>query len=155
MKKALLFSSSAIVIRGAVFLCLLKPICRIRGKRQMQPKAFVFRDAGESRVGKATWRRAAWRKAKKCYGLIVSESDASDRQSFEKSSCHKARDRYYDRHCKYRKQSAYTHKPGGELAVCVVSLGKHDGVGGRRGAHRHRAGGKREPFNSQKPKNSQ
>lgn len=58
----------------------------------MQPKIFVFRDADEgrmekgrmeeSRVGKAAWRRAAWRKAAKCYGLIVSESDASDRQSF-------------------------------------------------------------------------
>ena len=56
----------------------------------MQPKIFVFRDADEgrmekgrmeeSRVGKAAWRRAAWRKAAKCYGLIVSESDASDRQ---------------------------------------------------------------------------
>lgn len=48
----------------------------------MQPKTFVFRDAGESRVEKGRMEEGAWRKAAKCYGLIVSESDASDRQSF-------------------------------------------------------------------------
>ena len=92
MKKALLFSSSAIVIRGAVFYMLVKT--DLPNPRQPANAAENFCFSGrrrepcgkgrmeESRVGKAAWRRAAWRKAAKCYGLIVSESDASDRQSF-------------------------------------------------------------------------